>query len=385
MDCYETMISPPENTSSENSARLAHPLMGSNPSNLFRLLWENGPVERSRIPHSMLAMAGSIARWPLSLAERLRVSLTRSQNGSMPPPIFIVGHWRSGTTHVYNVLSKSPDFGFPSPYATGAPWDFILLTQFFSSWISKALPSNRFIDRVPVKPDSPQEDETAMANMGTLSFYHGLYFPEQFQKHFQRGIFLDNCSEETVSRWEENFTYFIDKLYLQQGKRILVKNPVYTARVNRLRSLYPDAHFIHVYRNPYRVYESMRHFYPAMFQELALQDYSEVKIKETTLDTYPRMMSRLYRHTNDLPENQFAEIRFEEFEKDPLKEIERIYDRFDLDGFESHRSDYEEYLQSVADYQKNRYPFPDESLELVEKRWGEWLNRLNYSRPDEAE
>ena len=385
MGCPEKMTPPSENSSRENSPRLKHPLMGSSPSNLVRLLWENGPVDRSRIPQIMMAVAGSLARWPLSLAERFRVSLTRSEDNSMPPPIFIVGHWRSGTTHVYNVLSKSPDFGFPSPYATGAPWDFIFLRKFFSSWIKKALPSNRYIDRVPVNPDSPQEDETAMANMGNLSFYHGLYFPKRFQEHFKRGIFLDNCSDETIRRWEQNFAYFIDKLYLQQGKRILIKNPVYTARVNRLRSLYPEAYFIHVYRNPYRVYESMRHFYSALFEELALQDYSDVEIKETILDTYPRMMNRLYQHARDLRDDRFAEIRFEDFESDPLEEIERIYVQFDLDGFDRHRPDYEQYLQSVADYQKNRYPFPEESLELVEKRWGKWLNQLDYSRPDEAE
>jgi len=334
--------------------------------------------------HAVMALAGSLARWPLSLAERIRVNLTRSRADSMPPPIFIVGHWRSGTTHVYNVLSKSPEFGFPSPYATGAPWDFLFLVQFFSSWLKQALPSNRFIDRVPVNPDSPQEDETAMANMGTLSFYHGLYFPERFQHHFERGIFLDNCTDETIRRWEENFTYFLDKLYLQHEKRLLIKNPVYTARVKRLQSLYPEARFVHVYRNPYRVYESMRHFYSALFEELALQDYSELELKETILETYPRMMSRLYQDTHDLSDDQFAEIRFEEFDERPREELRKLYDRLELNGFGTHRAHYDEYLESVADYQQNRYPFPDESLELVEERWGEWLDRLDYSRPEEA-
>ena len=43
-----------------------------------------------------------------------------------PPPIFLLGHWRSGTTHLYNLLGQG-DFAYVDPIAAGLPWEFLTL------------------------------------------------------------------------------------------------------------------------------------------------------------------------------------------------------------------------------------------------------------------
>ena len=108
--------------------------------------------------------------------------------------------------------------------------------------LERALPENRWIDRIPVTPTSPQEDEVGIASMTELSFYHGIYFPRRFDALIDRGLFFDGCAPADVARWETRFTYFLRKLNLQQpGRRLLIKNPVYTGRVAQLRRLFPDA------------------------------------------------------------------------------------------------------------------------------------------------
>ncbi|MCH8200163.1 MAG: sulfotransferase, partial [Chloroflexi bacterium] len=72
------------------------------------------------------------------------------------PPIFILGHWRSGTTHLYNIMSRAEHFHTVSPFATALPWDFLSLTRLFGPALAKALPEGRYIDNIPVAPDSPQ-------------------------------------------------------------------------------------------------------------------------------------------------------------------------------------------------------------------------------------
>ena len=58
------------------------------------------------------------------------------------------------------------------------------------------------------------------------------------------------------------------KLQLQHpGQRLLIKNPVYTARVGLLRVLFPNAKFVHIYRNPYIVFQSMKNFYHTLLAE----------------------------------------------------------------------------------------------------------------------
>lgn len=358
-----------------------HPLSGSNLGTLVRVLFENGGVSPRHVPQAALAGAATLARLPFTTAERVYVARRLRRAGPMPPPIFIVGHWRSGTTHLYNILSKA-DFGFVSPLAAGMPWDLFGIVGLIRPWLERALPKDRYIDAIPVEPDSPQEDEVALANMTPLSFYHGLYFPRRFQENFNRGIFFDGCDAAEVERWKRTFTYLMHKLWLHQGgRRLLIKNPVYTARVAMLRELFPDAKFIHVYRNPYEVFRSMQNFHHKLLHQFALQRYDEAPIDHVVLDVFSRMMDRLVEETAGLPEDVFVEVRYERLERDPVGEVERVYRSLRLEGFEEARPKFEAYLASVSGYSKNRYVYPEHILRTVEQNWGPFLRRWGYRRP----
>ncbi len=357
--------------------RILHPLMGCNFPTLVKLLSRNGFVSFSTIPHISLAIMTSLLRLPFSVLEKLMVN--SRQVSEIPPPIFIVGHWRSGTTFLYNLLTVDNMFNYVSPLAVGLPWDFLLLGRIFQPFLKNLLPKDRFIDKLEVNLNSPQEDEIALANMSCLSFYHGLYFPERFLENFKAGIFFEGISDSEVESWKEILSYFYTKLYLQEPDKILlIKNPVYTARISILRSIWPDAKFIHIYRNPYVVFQSMRNFYVKLFGELGLQGYEKIAIDDVILDAYPRMMNSLFKDSADLPSNQFVELRFEDFEINPLSGLERIYQSLGLSGFEKSLPRFRAYLESMKGYQKNRYPEDFEANKKVEKYWGDFLDRWNY-------
>ncbi|MEL7408408.1 MAG: sulfotransferase, partial [Cyanobacteria bacterium J06558_2] len=165
--------------------RLLHPLMGCNLKTLFKLLSQNGMVAPNRLPQLSLILGATLSRSPFSWGERIVVA--NSEQSFKQPPVFIVGHWRSGTTFLYNLLSRDPNWATVSPLATGLPWDFLWLGKWLQPILERALPQARKIDQVPVNPDSPQEDEIALANMQTVSFYHGLYFPQRFRANFDAG------------------------------------------------------------------------------------------------------------------------------------------------------------------------------------------------------
>ena len=286
--------------------RLLHPLMGCNLKTLIKLLAVNGLVSPNRLTQLSLILAATLSRLPFSLTEKIWVA--QSSTSLTSPPIFIIGHWRSGTTYLYNLLSRDPAFATVSPLATGLPWDFLLLAKLLRPLLEKALPSDRKIDQVAVNPDSPQEDEIALANMQSISFYHGLYFPQRFRENFNAGIFLTECSDREIEQWQTAMTYFLTKLQLQHPKRrLLIKNPVYTARVSLLRAMFPDAKFIHIYRNPYLVFQSMKNFYATLLAEMALQPYSHIAIDDVVLESYPKMMNKLLQDKADLQSNQFVD------------------------------------------------------------------------------
>lgn len=369
--------------------RLLHPLLGSSLPNLVRVLRDNGPVPPRRIPHVAIALAVAGLRLPFTALERVVTGLSRKTRPLSPNPVFIVGHWRSGTTFLYTLLAQDPRFGSVRPLSTGLPCEFLTLGRMLGPLLEHALPGDRFIDRMEVRADSPQEDETALSNMQPLSFYHGLYFPRHFRENFVRGIFFEGCSHEEIRRWEEAFTRFLTKVAMRErqrgaGERLLVKNPVYTARVARLKSLFPGAKFIHIYRNPYRVFQSTRHFYRALFRELALQDWSSAPVDEVILKGYPRMMRSLLHDAETLAPDEFVHVRFEELEESPMAELEGMYDSLGLPGFDAARGRFAAHLEKVSDYRKNRYAFPPEALRTVEEHWGQFVERWGYDRPGPA-
>ncbi len=362
-----------------SSPRLLHPLMGVNPRTLLTLIARHGP---GRYPlHLALIAATALARWPFSTYERWRVAIAPPV-ADAPPPVFILGHWRSGTTFLYNVLSRSPQFAYMAPLATGLPWDFLTLGTLFRPLLEKALPNGRFIDQVPVNPDSPQEDEIALASMQPVSFYHGLYFPQRFADNFNAGIFFEGCTDAEIQQWCWTMQHLCQKLQMQHPtQQLLIKNPVYTARVKLLRQLFPTAKFIHIYRNPYIVLQSTLNFYRKLFPELALQAFDTVPYRDIVLASYPKMMHALIQDTTDLPPETFVELRFEEFEQAPLDHLQRLYAQLDLSHWDTARPQFERDLASQKTYKKNRYTFPQADLDAVQTHWGYFLDRWQYTPP----
>lgn len=359
---------------------MAHPLSGADLGTLVAV------IGRAGLPQKPLAgaaiAAAAIARAPFSLAEQAIMASRLPTKAELDPPVFILGHWRSGTTHLYNIMCKSGDWSFVPPVATGLPWDLFGLARVFRPILEKALPEHRYIDNIPVTPDSPQEDEIAVANMSALSFYHGIYFPAAFSEFLGRGLFFDGCSEREISEWRERFVYLLRKLsHYQDGRRLLIKNPVYTARLKMLRDMFPGAKFVHIRRNPYEVFLSMRNFYKKLLAEFALQSFQHVDIDETILSVYERMMDAIEKDSAGLGPPDYFEFGYEDLDRDGLSGVKRVYEELRLPGFDAARPNFEAYLASVRSFEKNRFAYSDEAAKKVEARLGRFLERWGYRRP----
>jgi hypothetical protein len=232
-----------------------------------------------------------------------------------------------------------------------------------------------------VRSDSPTEDEIALANMHTLSSYHAMYFPRGFEETYRRGLLLDTGEE--VARWQTTLRYYVGKMSaLGSGRRLLLKNPGYTAQIGAIRALWPDARFVHIYRNPYVVFESTRRALRTVLRELALQSHEHVPIDEVVLEVYPRMMSRLLEEVDRLPSRAIVHVGFEELERNPLGQLERIYRSIQLGNYAAARPRIEAYLQSIHDYRKSTYAFSKESVGRVTERWQPFVTRFGYHPPD---
>ena len=365
-------------------ASLFHPLCGSHPSTLLKLVLENGAPSLNRWPQAAIALTVSLARWPFSSAEQVWFERSRHQTDTLPAPIFIVGYWRSGTTHLHNLMAQCPGFGYITPLATGLPWDILGLVRVLEPLLEKALPQDRYVDNVAVTPTSPQEDSIPLATMGAASYYHGLYFPQHFETHFRREVFLEGETEH-LERWKYLHQHLLHKISVHQGHRpLLIKNPVYTGYVRYLRELWPQAKFIHIYRNPYRVFPSAMHFFTRLLPELALQECGDLPIAPLILASYPFLLDRLNADTATLPPQQFAEICFEDLQSHPLGALKKMFEQLELPGFEAARPDLEAYLATLTGYRQNQYRLDTQTICDIETHWHPYIRQWGYELAAEA-
>lgn len=362
--------------------RVFHPLCGADPATLAGLVLREGLPAPRGLAAFAIAVASSLGRLPFTLAERAWVAATPGPDLAARPPVFIVGHMRSGTTHLHNLLAASGQFATVPPVLAGMPWEALGLGRIMRPFIDPYLPETRFMDAVRVQPDSPTEDEVALANMGGLSYYHALYFPRRFARTYARGLLLDGCSQAELEGRRRTLARYVDKMARRGGGRpLLLKNPAYTAQIARILELWPQAHIIHIHRDPCAVFASTRRALAAVLGELSLQSHAHVDIDAVVLDLYPRMMARLLKDMRALPPEQAVHVGFAELERAPMAELARIWRALDLGDFTAAEPRIAAYRASIADYRKGDAALSDADTARVSQAWEPCFARLGYRAP----
>src|SRR5437763_4198338 len=104
--------------------------------------------------------AQSLVNSPIRLREE-RAFLPKIIPVEIPTPVFILGHWRSGTTHLHHLLAVDRRFACPNVYQTSFPNTFLTTEARSSRFVGAIIPRTRPMDNVRQAPDSPSEDEFA--------------------------------------------------------------------------------------------------------------------------------------------------------------------------------------------------------------------------------
>ena len=97
-------------------------------------------------------------------------------------PVFILGHWRSGTTFMHNVFSCDKHFGYNTTYQTVFPHLMMWGQPFFNknmSWLMPGTPPTAIME---LAVDLPQEEEFALTNMMPYPYYNFWFLPKHTQE-----------------------------------------------------------------------------------------------------------------------------------------------------------------------------------------------------------
>lgn len=294
-------------------------------------------------------------------------------------PVFILGHWRSGTTFVHNVLAKDQHFGYTTTYQTVFPNLMLFGQNFFKRRVAGMMPDRRPTDNMELKVDLPQEEEFALSNMVPSTFYNFWFFPKSTLDYSRKYLLMEDLSHEELDGFREAFTKLVKiSLWNTGGRQFLSKNPPHTGRVRELLEMFPNAKFIYLMRNPYTVFESTRNFFTNTIQPLKLQDISNDEIEQNIITVYRDLYEKYERDKHLIPAGNLIEVKFEDFEASPLEKTREIYQKLNLTGFDAARGDIEAYLGTKKGYKKNKYSYDPRTIELVEKNWKFALDQWGY-------
>ena len=331
---------------------------------------------------ALLVVLTSLLTAPFRVWEWLRYQ-KQVDATDVESPIFVIGHWRSGTTHLHNLLSQDPQFGHLSMFQAMVPGCSLTTESWLKPILSKVVPDKRPMDNMVWPIDAPQEEEIPLAKITPYSLYVRFLFPRKSPLLFSKYVLLEGVSLRITREIKRKYTHLLKVATVHaRGRRLVLKNPVNTARIKLLLEMYPNAKFVHIYRSPYDVFTSTRDMHNRMLPITTLQslksDDDQSERSETVLNLYELMMRRYFEERTLVPEGNLAEICFEDLEKNPINEVKKIYQTLGLEGYAQLETPLISYVESQRSYKKNGHRISATDKARVEQRWGFALDNFGY-------
>lgn len=364
---------------------LLPPAVGFRLSLILKLLARNR-VKPKYYFRAFLTLLINIINAPFRLYERLFINPRIARVRVPDDPIFIIGHWRSGTTHLHNLLSQDKQMGYVTTYQGVFPDTMFtwLGKLIFKNFMSLLIPSTRKGDNVKLDPEFPQEEEFIPGMHIPFCFYYYWMFPRKIMEYYDRYVRLNGTSDKMMKAWSSEYLMLIKKALKNTGRtKYVSKNPTNTGRIPHLLKIFPHAKFIHIHRNPVEVYISTKHFLSKLLPFLQLNELTVEEMKENIIYIYKEIMAQFIHDKPLIPKGHFIEIRFEDLETDPLREVGKIYDSFNIPGKEQAMEEMRSYLIETKEYQRNKHFIRKEELQKVLETCGFAMERWHYKVPDE--
>jgi hypothetical protein len=295
-------------------------------------------------------------------------------------PIFIIGHWRTGTTLLHEMLILDERHTFPNTYQCLAPHHFLLTEKLLTRLFWWLMPAHRPMDNMEAGWDKPQEDEFALCMLGQPSPYLTIGFPNHPPQD-QDAFDLEQLPKYAVSRWKEAFLLFLRHVTYKDPRRLVLKSPTHSCRIPTLLELFPDARFIHIVRDPYVVFPSTVNLWQSLYKTHGLQTPRFAGLEEHVFTTFTHLYERLETGKRLIRPGRFHELRYEDLVRDPIREMGQLYERLELGDFQRVRPRLDQYLAVHAGYKTNRYSSLSPELEReITRRWEKVIWQYGYER-----
>ncbi len=357
------------------------PLAGYSLPNFLRVLWDNKfAVDLKYFLRFLYAVGLMAIITPLRVFQKIRFHRKIKKTKVTEDPIFIIGHYRTGTTYLMTLMAYDKSKGYVSNIEGYATLFYLGFPKFTRWIIESSLPEVRPMDNVIMGAEEPTEEEYCIGTYTPYGYYTGFIFPRNFDL-YSRFLTFEGMPKHH-KRWIKKYDYLVKMLTLgHKGKQLFLKNPTLSYRLKDILEMYPNAKFIHTYRNPYKVYSSTVKFFDEVFAIYTLQKWDKEKMKQDILANFQLLYECHERDLHLIPKENIFHVKYEEFIKQPAEMMERIYKELKIDGWEEYKEHMIAYAESQKrEYVPNNHVTDDDVIRRVNEHWDDYRERYGYEK-----
>lgn len=301
-----------------------------------------------------------------------------------PDPVFILGHWRSGTTWLNQLMATDPRLASPTGLQVFMPETFLIARLFFKRPVELLMPKKRPMDDVSVSLASVEEDEVALLISGTPGSTRG----RGFAGVVDPPVAMDPIEYSEADRriWRAKWFAFLSKVqWVNPHKRLLLKSPEHSLRIRTILDEFPDAKFVHIVRDPYAVYLSSKRQVSALWATQGLRDQvpDDRYCSEFVLQRFNRFNEQFEEAKTLIADENVISIRYEDLRADAIGVMEEVYRSLDLGPFDPVRPRLEMLLSQQRGYRTNAFSLNAEECARVDEALDEHFAIYGYAKRSE--
>jgi len=359
--------------------RVPHSLLGADFLGWLRLLFDaRFSVSWCCWPTAASITAASLGNTLLRCVQAAVYAGRVTRTELAPPPVFVLGHWRSGTTFLHELLCLDPRHTYPTTYACFNPNHFLLTERLFTRLFPIPSDRRRPMDGMPAGWQRPQEDEFAIRNLGRPSPYVRSVFPG-LPHLYREYLDLAHIPQRALRRWKRTFLTFLKQVTFRRPGRLVLKSPPHTFRIPVLLELFPDARFVYIVRNPLDVVPSAVKTVGRFDRSQRLHTKDWPPLWDYFIGLQARMHERVEQTRQQVAANRFHEARFEDLIAEPEAQLRRIYEVLQLGPFEPAQPAVRKYVAATQRHEHAVHEPPAAAREEIRRRLAGFMARHGYA------